>query len=337
MFIVLDTQILIYDTYLLRNEIGQQLLKMLQAKGGRLFIPEILRVEYCKHARQAANYKQNNVAANADALQSLVGQSISYGVLSDETIRQQIEDRFDELRDFILTGPSLTDLSGVACLRFVHEKLPSPKAGFKDCMIWEAILTLPAESEVFFVTRDNGFYDAQGFLAVLLDEARTKDLRLQTFKKFDVLLLHLQSEELDLSDASIVESVRHPLLAESGELVPVVPTKQVKEAVARATGREFEHALARVRETFQQTDARVLGFIAYLEIANKAQLFALLNQAGLTPDIARNSAERLAHAGAIRDTGTHYIVDDVALAVAAASRVEEEVINLLSEVSENGH
>ena len=103
MFIVLDTQILIYDTYLLRNEIGQQLLKMLQAKGGRLFIPEILRVEYCKHARQAANYKQNNVAANADALQSLVGQSISYGVLSDETIRQQIEDRFDELRDFILT------------------------------------------------------------------------------------------------------------------------------------------------------------------------------------------------------------------------------------------
>jgi hypothetical protein len=206
-------------------------------------------------------------------------------------------------------------------------------------MIWEAILTLPAGSDVWLISRDGGFFDKDGLLLELVDEARKRKINVQGHKSLEPLLqkLRANASDLDLAAADIALKTQNPPEVEAADLIPPVEPIISKDRAGRPSGQELERALQRVQATFEKVDARVLGFIAYLETASKDQIFALLNQAGLTTDVARNSAERLAHGGAVRDTGTHYIVQDRALASVAASRVEIEIISLLDEGNRDGH
>ena len=74
----------------------------------------------------------------------------------------------------------------------------------------------------------------------------------------------------------------------------------------------------------------MLGYIAYLGSATKEQLFNLLSQSGMSAEVAKNVAERLRIAALIRDTGNHYLPNDMAASELAASAVEPEIIELLT-------
>jgi hypothetical protein len=87
--------------------------------------------------------------------------------------------------------------------------------------------------------------------------------------------------------------------------------------------------LAQVQSTFQGQEAKVFGFISYLAPAPKEKLFALLDSAGITREVALNVAERLRIAGVITDTGNHYLPRDRNVAEAAAAEVEPDIIALM--------
>jgi hypothetical protein len=76
-------------------------------------------------------------------------------------------------------------------------------------------------------------------------------------------------------------------------------------------------------------DLKAFGFVAYMGEVAKAQLIDLLARIGVSVEMARNAAERLAFAGVLIDTGNHYLVADKAAGKQAAAVVEAEIIELL--------
>lgn len=110
-----------------------------------------------------------------------------------------------------------------------------------------------------------------------------------------------------------------------------------KEAAAPAQSIDpLAVALSRALDRFREDERKVFGFIAHFGSPSKEELWGLLSRAGMTPDVARNAAERLTLAGVIQDTGNHYLVVDRQLAQLAIASVEEDIIGLLNQESANG-
>lgn len=95
-------------------------------------------------------------------------------------------------------------------------------------------------------------------------------------------------------------------------------------------------ALSRALDGFREHERKVFGFIAHFGSPGKEELWGLLSRAGMTPEVAKNAAERLAFAGVIQDTGNHYLVVDRHLAQLAIASVEEDIIRLLNQEPPNG-
>lgn len=93
---------------------------------------------------------------------------------------------------------------------------------------------------------------------------------------------------------------------------------------------EVVRRLSEAHSRFDGLDLKVLAYIAYLDSVSKADIFGALANAGVTPDMARNVAERLAINGFVRDTGNYYLVADRAIGALVAPTVEEEIIAWLT-------
>jgi hypothetical protein len=107
-----------------------------------------------------------------------------------------------------------------------------------------------------------------------------------------------------------------------------------QEEAAPPEGKEEARAglqmrLAQLHEQFALLDTKLLGYVSYLGGPSKRQLFDLIARVGITEEIARNAAERLAIAGVLQDTGNYYLVTDTDVGDEAASVVEDEIIRLL--------
>jgi hypothetical protein len=172
----------------------------------------------------------------------------------------------------------------------------------------------------------------------LTQEAHDRNIKILGCENLEPLLQELRADtpELDQAAADVADRTQNPPEVQTEGLIPPIEPAVPMATMAAATGEELDAALSRIQETFRDIDVRVLGFIAYLEMISKEQIIRLLEQAGVPAEIAANSAQRLALGGAIRDTGTHYIVKNRVLALAAASRVEDEIINLMNEGGRDG-
>lgn len=93
----------------------------------------------------------------------------------------------------------------------------------------------------------------------------------------------------------------------------------------------LEAMLAGVQDQFQKLDAKILGYVSYLGTLSKDQLFELLSQEGISPEMARNAADRLALSGIIVDTGNHYISGNKKTRDLVGPLAEPDIIRLLDQ------
>ena len=127
-----------------------------------------------------------------------------------------------------------------------------------------------------------------------------------------------------LEAQDLAEQVPEPV----DEVVPPAPTRRLAERDLPPTG-DFEEVARRLSDAqrrFNGLDRKVLAYIAYLDSARKADIFGALADADVSPNVARNVAERLAMNGFVRDTGNHYLVADRAIGELVAPTVETEII-----------
>lgn len=333
MIVVLDTNICIPRTHLLGNESGQQLLKLLEAHQGELFLPQILRREYLERTKASTHDYQEGMTGKARNIRTLLGQEVRFDKLPDEVIEQAVHERLKSLKHITREGPTEDDLHAVTSRRVIAKRPPvtEKKHGHKDCMIWEALLTLPAGSEVWLISNDGGFFEGERLHPVLIEEARSLHLTVHAHRTLEPLLevLRHKTSEIDLASADVAEKAQNAPEVETIALIPPAPAALPTEAVTEAPSREVDDVLTHIQAAFQQIDTRVLGFIAFLDAPSKDELLTFCEGAGLDRDIAQTSADRLAQGGAVTDTGTHFLVADKALAQAARTRIQGEIIQLI--------
>lgn len=344
--IVCDTNVFVRETHLLRKKGGPELVRQLRATHGRLFVPDILRTEYVEQTLEAAIAERQKYESASGVLGTLIGFR-HLPLPTSDAINQTAIDRLRALESITLNAPLSGEVLEAAGRRSVAKRRPTSKSdhGYKDCLIWESLLRLPAGSDVRFVSRDDkAFFNGEHLAQDLIDEAQAKEIKVVGYKSIDDLVRDLQSENPTLNLATIeahefeTTDATAPDDVTVGTAAPVpeaAVTDQTAHGVAAAEGdvHEVNRRLAEAHKRFDELELKVLAYIAYLDSAGRDQLFRLLNQARIPADIARNVIERLVMSGFVRDIGNHYLVADRAVAETVAPTVENEIIDLLAEDS----
>lgn len=346
--VVCDTNVFVHKTHILRKKGGLDLVRLLRATDGHLFIPEILQTECMEQTAKTADTYRGRLEGASSALDSLIGFQLPLPT-SDAIFKAANKAAIDRLRalePITLTAPLNTEILEAAGRRTIAARKPTSKSdhGYKDCLIWEGVLRLPPGSDVRLVSHDGAFFDGEQLAQELVDEARARDIKVTGYKKENVedLVRDIRAANPTL-DLSIFEA--QDLTAPEDITVPTTPSERVATspdqlvpdlATAGADVQEVACRLADVRKRFEELDLRILAYIAYLDPAGRDQLFQLLNQVKIPTDMAKNSVERLVLGGFVRDIGNHYLVADRAVAEVVAPTVENEIIDLLGKDS-GGH
>lgn len=132
----------------------------------------------------------------------------------------------------------------------------------------------------------------------------------------------------------LIDEIRSPIVETVVDTIRVEDSVSVslqENASATTPKTELELALEKAGEPFKNLDTKLIGYVAYLGTPTKNQLFDLLEQSGVSTEIAKNIAERLCISGVITDTGNHYLVKNLAVGDQASKSVESEIIKLLEE------
>jgi hypothetical protein len=337
--IVVDTNVFVRETHLLRKKGGPALLRLLRVTKGQILIPEILRREYLEQTIKAAGEEGARIETASSMLRTLLGGRLEHPVPDSTGVRASALERLCALEALTISEPLSAVLHVAAGERTLANRRPCSKTdhGYKDCLIWESVLRLPAGSEVRFVSRDDkAFFSGDAFHPDLIAEAREREIAIIGYREIERVVKELAeaNPSLDLAaleaqelDAQSTEPVDEPV---SAARIPL--TAQAKEDQQKAGGdaSEVTYLLAEAQKGFDGLDLKVLAYIAYFDTATKTEVYGALAQSGVAPDMAKNIAERLVINGIVRDTGNHYLVEDRAIGNQAAATAEQEIIELLT-------
>lgn len=348
LFVLCDTNVAVWDAHLFRKKGGPQLLALLRAKKAKLVVPEVLRMEYITQFAKVSEEALRCATKEAQRLQTLCGYRLVDFLPKAKFWEAQALEILAEQKDVIYSIPSTDALMVAAGNRSIGGLRPTSKNdhGFKDCLIWESLLTLPPGSEVLFVSRDEiAFFDEEALAPSLVNDAKGKGLLLTAFNHKKVHSLHpvvdalkerfTDIDALTLGDLKLGD---HPMMATRREVesavVPVLPNArhdspvEVKGGAADAA--KLEEALRGSREPFEAYEVKALGFVSFLGSSGKESVVDLLVKAGVSADAARNALDRLALAGLIRDTGHNYLAAEGRPADLAAALVEADMVKVTS-------
>lgn len=332
--VVLDTNVFVRETHLLRKKGGPDLVRLLRATNGRLLIPEILYQECLEQSIKMANEQRNAVSAALSILDTLLGVRLRNPFPLNEAIRSGASARLGALEALTIPDPLTAELYVAAGKRTIEDRRPASKTdhGYKDCLIWESVLRLPPGSQVRLISRDKAFFDGEAFAPELIEEARQRGITIIGYKDIERAVDELKQANPALDLTALEAKEASELVPEPADEVappaPAPPLAGVPNLDQPPVGDvgEIARLLSDAQRRFDGLDLKVLAYIAYFGSVSKDDLFRALTDADVAPDLARNVAERLMMNGFVRDTGNHYLVVDRAIGELAAATVEAEII-----------
>lgn len=343
LYVLCDTNAAVRDAHLFRKRGGPLLVAMLRAKKAKLVVPEVLRTEYITQFIQAGDDALQKATKELDKLKTFCGYDMGGFLPRLQFGEAQALEILAQLEDVIHVIPTTPELKVAAADRSINGIRPTSKTdhGYKDCLIWESLLTLPEGSEVLLLSRDEAaFFDGEVLAANLELEAKDRGLLLSAYNttKNPTLMPLVNALKERFSDIAALAAADlpvgdHPIIQaymQSELVAPVLPkdaAEKVPRPVAIAAG-ELEELFAAQTKPFALIDIKALGFVSYLKSTDKLTVIGLLVQSSIAPEAARNALERLAMGGLIQDTGHNYIAAEGRLAEVAALLVEPEMIKL---------
>ncbi|WP_077047096.1 PIN domain-containing protein [Pseudomonas sp. KK4] len=343
LYVLCDTNAAVRDAHLFRKKGGPQLIAMLRAKKAKLVVPEVLRMEYINQFVQAGDEALKSATKDLDKLKTFCGYDFSKFLPKPQFGEAQALEILAQLEDVIHIIPTTPELKVAAADRSINGVRPTSKTdhGYKDCLIWEGLLTLPEGSEVILLSRDEAaFFDGEKLASNLGKEAEEKGLDLTAYSttKNPTLmpLINVLKERFADISASVVGDLPmgdHPIIRahmQTEPVAPVLPNDPNEHAPQAALGEsgELEELFAKHTRNFALLDMKAFGFVSYLRSTGKQALLGLLVKSGAADEASRNTLERLALAGLIKDTGHNYLAVEGPAADMAAQMVEPEMIKL---------
>ncbi len=341
MIVVVDTNVFVRETHLLRKKSGHALVRLLRATRGQLLIPEILYREYVEQTVEAANEQRSKVDKAFSTLETLLGERFQQPVPDGEAVRLGAINRLRALEVLTHADPLTPELHIAAGTRSLEKRRPTSKTdhGYKDCLVWESVLRLPRGSEIRFISRDDkAFFDGDAFHPGLVAEARERGITVVGYRDIERVVEELAKANPALDLAALeAQALDEQAPEPEEEVAPPAPAPRPGEAAERdqppaGSVEDVARQLSEAQKRFDDLNLKVLAYIAYLDSASKADIFGALADAGVAPDMAKNIAERLAMNGYVRDTGNHYLVVDRAIGELAAPTVEAEIIAWLEKM-----
>jgi hypothetical protein len=333
--VVIDTNVFVRDTHLLRKKGGPALIRLLRATRGQLLIPEILHREYVEQTVAAADEHRSKVEKAFSALETLLGERFQQPVPDGEAVRFGAINRLRALEVLTQSDPLTPELYAAAGTRSLEKRRPTSKTdhGYKDCLIWESVLRLPPGSEVMFISRDNpAFFEGDAFHPGLVAEARTREITVVGYQNIESVVEELAKANPALDLAAFEgQTLDEQVPVPEEEVAPPAPVPLPAEAAEHGqptagSVEEVVQQLSEAQKRFDNLNLKVLAYIAYLDSVSKDDIFDALADSGVAPDIVKNIAERLAINGYVRDTGNHYLVVSRTIGELAAPTVEAEII-----------
>lgn len=343
LYVLCDTNAAARDAHLFRKKGGPLLIAMLRAKKAKLLMPEVLRMEYIKQFIQAGDEALQKAEKELDKLKTFCGYDMSGFLPKPQFGEAQALEILAQLEDVIHFIPSASELKVLASDRTIAGHRPTSKTdhGFKDCLIWESVLTLPAGSEVILLSRDEAAFFDDGVIAPSLEkEAKDHGLQLTAYSttKNPTLMPMVNALKERFADLATLAAADmpmgdHPLIQahmQPERVAPMLPQEQSEAALQPAVIEpgELEALLTAQTKHFGIIEIKSLGFVGFLGSTGKQAVISLLVQSGIAAEAARNALERLALAGLIRDTGHNYLAVAGRLTEMAAQQIEPEIIKL---------
>lgn len=343
LFVFCDTNAAAWDGHLFQKRSGLQLIALLRAKNAKLVIPDVVRGEYVKQYGKTSEQAQQNAVASAQRLQTLCGINLVELIPRDRFWEGRAVELLNRLEDVIHVVPTTDALMVAAGQRSIDGVPPTSKSdhGFKDCLIWESLLTLPTGSEVIFLSRDTtAFFTKQLLAPSLVADAAKRGITITAppIGKGDLLdqavaILRERFADLEALMPEEPQLVSHPLVAISrtpAQVEPLLPSDDVQVSPAlphaHAARESLDLLLTSALAPLHVNDLQALGFVSFLGSTPKGAIVDMLKETGMNAAQAKNALDRLALAGLIQDTGNYFIAPESDLSRAAAAYAEESVV-----------
>ena len=353
--VVIDTNVAILETHFFFKKQGPELLKAMRQANARLVLPEILRHEYVKHYVELGRAARTAVEKGTSLARPFFDHQPASFFPSDEEVRDRARRILEGLQDVITFVPETDELLLATSRRVMANNPPCSKTdhGYKDCLIWESVLSVAGGCEVHVVSKDKAFYQegSTDRLAVkIVAETQAKSITAYGHGEksgnpldsvLNAILAHVPPADpnalnfVEANNGGTPSAPTAPPAGNDGADRPEgqgndhAPTSGAPDATFNPQQGELDTLLEPMRAEFWRLDGNVLGVIAYLDGHDKERLYGFLAQMGIDHARARNACDRLALSGLIKDTGHNLLPVPGRVSELAAALVEAEVIELM--------
>lgn len=199
MLVLLDTNVWVAATRLLRAGVGPVFLHYLAVRQGKLLLPDIIRNEIYSECHREVAQASSEISTAYGKVEHLLGERDEYRLPTLAEVDQGVEKRLAQLGPMtqaVETADALLLAAAKRCLEKRRPYSPTGNDAFKDCAIWESILSMPPGTDIALVSQDyRAFSKAQKktesaeFDPQLAEESTNAGLKISAF--FDLgHLLH---------------------------------------------------------------------------------------------------------------------------------------------------
>jgi hypothetical protein len=211
----------------LRHELAAALLFAVRSQDAFIVLPEVVKAEVRKHLVDKSRSAQERLKAASGELRQIFGTAQEVERRSDEDVGQALDDRIYQLQS-VLTVVEHSGDDFRAAAQMVMAYRPPNQTGqqYRDSLMWQTILHLVEEDEVFLVTNDGGFYANKAsdtLHPTLADEVSERGgEEVVLFRNVEALLSYWGSETvpqelIDQINDNVAEAVADAILEPVGE------------------------------------------------------------------------------------------------------------------------
>ncbi len=216
--VVLDTNIWVHKTSLLRTVLGAALTSSVVRLEGVLGLPEVVEEEIVKHAVKEGAEAAARIRTDLAKIEKLVGYRDRYSPPDKDRFEEGAKERLRELDHLLKRVPHDFRQLRSALARVMNETPPnsSKNQQYKDSVIWEAVKDLSDTHAVSFVTHDTGFFEDKkpdkGLAANLKAECEREGRTISVYHGIDSYLKSIREEVPPLNYPALARAVEHEIV-----------------------------------------------------------------------------------------------------------------------------
>lgn len=190
---LIDTNVFVYKTHMLRSPLGASFLYSAKQKSRQILLPEVVELEIKENFRIAYQSAFDKAQSALRNLRDASGLKIGIDLTSAPNWEALFKDRVEDLDSLFVRLPLTPQVAKQAIVRVAEKKPPSRNGQqFKDCAIWFSALQAASEHDVAIITEDTGFFEnddpTKGLAKILLSDAAGARGKIEIFHGLDPYL-----------------------------------------------------------------------------------------------------------------------------------------------------